>query len=87
MDKFFSTAIDLIADPETDFRKICIELAKSNPKALCEAAGMNVYWRKEALRILNKEGGVPAIKYVRQELGTSLKEAKDLVDSLAREGE
>lgn len=87
MDKFIGVAIDLITDPETDFRKICIELAKLNPKALCEAAGIDSLWQAEALRILNQEGGVHAIKYLRQALGVSLKEAKDMVDSLRAVGQ
>ena len=77
---YYQKAIDIITG-EHDWRMICVALAKSNPKALCDAAGSEP-WQVAVRRILESEGKVPAIKYVRNETGMGLYEAKKAVEGM-----
>jgi len=81
MDEFYQAAIDLITDPDTDFRGVCIALAKTNPKALCQVANL-VPWQMEARRICHAEGKVAAIKWHRERTGMSLVDAKNAIESI-----
>ena len=86
MDEFYQAAIDLITDPDTDFRGVCIALAKINPKALCQAAEL-IPWQMEVRRIFHAEGKVAAIKWHRERTGMSLVDAKDAIESIMKKGE
>ena len=81
MDEYYQCAIDILTWKNTDYREICIALAKTNPKALCDAANMTP-WKLEALRIYYAEGKVPAIKAIRAATGMGLKEAKEAIEDI-----
>ena len=80
MNEYYRQAIDIIAT-EQNWKSICAAVAKKDPKMFCEACG-KLPLEVKAKNILDTEGKIQAIKYVRSETGNSLKDAKDIVDSL-----
>lgn len=87
MDTYYQRAIDILTT-DSDWRSICIAMAKANPKEFCEAVDMQG-WRLETIRVFNSEGKIPAIKYIRTQKQMTLKEAKQAVEDLVadKEGE
>ena len=78
---YYARAIDIVTNPETDFRGMVIEIAKRHPKAVCEVATF-VPWEKECLPLIHSEQKIQAIKVCRNLTGLPLKEAKDAVEAL-----
>jgi hypothetical protein len=84
----YAAAIDLIVQPNIDFKQIVLHLAKTNPVILMRTIeSMNGTftaepWMREVLRFLAHENVVGAIKEVRTRTGYGLKEAKDVVDNV-----
>ena len=81
MDEYYRCAIDILTGEAPDYRGICIALAKTNPKALCDAANITP-WEQEARRIYYAEGKVSAIKAIRAATGMELKEAKEAIEGI-----
>lgn len=81
MDEFYQSAIDILMGKDTDYRGICIALAKTNPKALCDAASITP-WQLQARRIYYAEGKVAAIKAIRATTGMGLNEAKEAIEDI-----
>ena len=81
MDEYYQCAIDILTGENPDYREICIALAKTNPKALCDAANITP-WQQEARRIYYVEGKIPAIKAIRAATGMGLKEAKEAIEGI-----
>lgn len=78
---YYARAIDIVTNPETDFRALLIEIAKRHPKAVCEVAVLSP-WEKECLPLIRAEKKIGAIKVCRELTGLPLKEAKDAVEAL-----
>lgn len=78
---YYARAIDIITNPETDFRTMVIEIAKRHPKAVCEVAVFTP-WEKECLPLIHAGEKIQAIKVCRNLTGMPLKEAKDAVVAL-----
>ncbi len=78
---YYARAIDIVTNPETDFRVLVIEIAKRHPKAVCEVAIFNG-WEKECLPLIHADKKIGAIKVCRELTGMPLKEAKDAVETL-----
>ena len=89
--KYYQRAIDIVLD-DLDWREICVTLAKENPKALCDAVdklpeeGRGAGFKREIWRIVNDEGKIQAIKFVRDKKKLGLKEAKDMVEDMIDRG-
>ncbi len=81
MKAYYEQAIDILTQ-EQDWKSICIAVAKKDPQLFCEAYGKQP-WQVTAKAINETEGKVPAIKYVRNQTGMGLKEAKEAVEALA----
>jgi len=74
-------AIDIITDPETDFRQIVVELAKYHPEFLVNFVG-NEAWERQVIPLLRADRKIAAIKLCRNITPMTLKEAKDAVEAL-----
>lgn len=83
-EEYYQGAIDLLMSEDTDFREICIALAKTDPKALCKAAGRTP-WQLEAWRVYQRSNKIEAIKYIRAQTGMDLREAKETIESIMQE--
>ena len=86
MSIYYAAAIDIITNPNTDFRELCIKIAKTNPRALVEAMEVTP-WRVAAIKTAKTKGKVAAIKLIRGQTSMELSEAKDLIESLVPEDE
>ena len=75
----YAKVIDICLSETTDFKAIVVEIAKVNPE-LVVAAHEGHAWENEAKHIALTEGKIPAIKFVRNQTGLSLKESKLIVD-------
>ena len=69
---------------EQNWKLICIELAQQDPQLFCDIIEGKTSLEPEILEILNCQGLIPAIRFVREKLKISLKEAKDIVISIRR---
>lgn len=80
---YYSEAIEIISNPDTDFKKLVIEIAKNNPKILVNNHN-KIYkepWQEEFESYLIGCKKIAAIKLYRQNnVGTSLVEAKEYVE-------
>jgi len=76
--------IDLVSNPNTDFKAIAIRLAKEYPDVFLEVSGINAssmpIWKREVAWMIDQKLMVPAIKHMRENTGWGLKESKDTVD-------
>ena len=81
MSEFYKAAIDILTSEDTDWRGICISVAKINPELFCKASGETPFFVK-IRSIYISEGKVAAIKATRAETNMGLKEAKEWVESL-----
>ena len=84
---YYAEAIEALTDPDIDFRRIVIDVAKHHPKIFLEATGRKFDhgWRREVDTLLRAEKKINAIKLWRSETGLGLKEAKDAVEARQRE--
>ena len=87
MNTDYKKAIDILTGPETiDYRKVCVELAKTDPAAFVRLVRGNtkaiVEWHNTLLRHIKENRPIDAIKLVREKTGFGLKESKDIVDNL-----
>ena len=96
---YYAIAIGILHDVQ-DTMELLTEVAKRNPKAVCDAyyrlhpeKATAIDWRDKALEILRGRNGasvtkkIEAIKVCRNVTGMGLKEAKDAVEDLmAAEG-
>lgn len=84
---YYAKAIDIITNPETDFRAIVIEIAKRHPKAVFEANHEQTVsgWEREVIPLLRTEKKIHAIKVCRERTGLTLKDAKEAVETLMKE--
>lgn len=73
-------AVDIILNESTDFRKICIGIAKNHPTLLVRYHGDTYIDKCKGLFYGGKK--IEAIKLWREETKCSLKEAKEAVERL-----
>jgi len=78
---YYARAIDIVTDPETNFRDLVIEIAKRHPKIVA-TLGQVKSWEKQCLPLIHAEQKIEAIKLCRNLTGMPLKEAKDAVEAL-----
>lgn len=78
---YYARAIDVVTNPETDFRALVIEIAKRHPKAVCEVA-VFVPWETECLPLIQANQKIEAIKACRNSTGMTLIDAKNAVEAL-----
>jgi len=78
---YYAKAIDILTNPETDFRDIVIQIAKMNPQAVVDAVGFNP-WERKCIPLIRADKKIGAIKLCRELTGIPLKEAKDAVEEL-----
>lgn len=90
----YKEVIDVIVKNPGAFCQTSIEIAKSNPKLFLDAAASSGIIsklsildnaKKNAEALIRSQGFMSAIKYVRGELGISLKDAKDFCDKIKQE--
>jgi ribosomal protein L7/L12 len=86
MNNYYSQAIQVLADSNTDFRAIAYEIAKANPKALAQAAERikGVDWASQCIPLMRAGQKIEAIKLCRSLTGMSLIEAKNAVEAIER---
>jgi len=83
----YAEAIDIITS-NIDFRTVLIEVAKKNPGVVVAAANrlkltLEPVWKHECRELMETGQKLQAIKHARNNnLGMSLGEAKELVESL-----
>jgi hypothetical protein len=78
---YYARAIDVIIDPETDFRAMVIEIAKRHPKVVCDVAVFSP-WEKQCLPFIHADKKIHAIKLCRELTGWTLTESKEAVEAL-----
>jgi len=78
---YYAKAIDILTQPDVDYRTMLIEIAKRHPKVVCEV-GVFERWERECLPLIHNEQKIGAIKLCRELTGVPLKEAKDAVEAL-----
>lgn len=78
---YFQAAIDYLMDPDSDFSKVAANLAKMDPELFCKAAGVEPLYMKVS-EVYYTQGMVPAIKFHREQTGSTLVEAKAYVDAI-----
>ena len=84
----FRKAIDVLMNENTDYKKVCIALAQTNPKLFNKLVDdPNVFkhveeWHREVKRHVVAERKVEGIKLIREKTGFGLKESKDILDCL-----
>lgn len=81
----YKKAIDILTDKNTDFRAVCIAIAKKHPSVI-----VNAYKNLDAPSMDNRMAlyirdnpsptKIPAVKWARNEFSLSLYDAKKLVD-------
>jgi ribosomal protein L7/L12 len=83
--KEYAEIIDILTSDTVDFKAMCIEIAKSDPKLFLSAVRGDAKWRA----IFKSQGKIPAIKQYREsgrdihgQTHIGLKEAKDYIESL-----
>jgi ribosomal protein L7/L12 len=81
----YAKAITILGG-QFDATKMLFEIAKSNPKVLCNAYE-KLYpgkpdWRPVAISLIRADKYIDAIKHCRAETGLALKEAKEACDEL-----
>ena len=69
---------------EHDWKAICISIAKRHPKIFIEALD-EIPWKVEAKRIGQQQGKIHAIKFIREQTGLGLNEAKEEIERLTEE--
>ena len=78
--QYYEQAIDILSQ-DNDWKAICVSIAKSNPKVLVEASINNpIDNQAKALMLADKK--IAAIKFIRQEKGLTLVDAKNYVEGL-----
>lgn len=81
----YKRAIDIITDENTNWKDIVVALAKANPSQLVEIIdGKESKLGAKIQEAYNSHGFVVAIKAHRELTGSSLKEAKEYVDTVIR---
>jgi len=75
--------IEVISVESTDWRALVFSIAKTNPKAVLNAA-VDLNWRDEVLEEYRIYGKVPAIKLCRSLTGMGLKESKSTVEEITK---
>ena len=78
---YYAQAIDIITDPETDFRELVIQIAKKHPKVVA-TLGRFKSWETQCLPLIRADKKIGAIKVCRDLTGWPLKEAKEAVEAL-----
>ena len=87
---YYAQAIDLIFGQQIEARAILIEIAKQNPAAIvkgCKFLKKVPAWHEIALAYMQSGQKILAIKACREKTGMQLKEAKQAVEKLWKEGE
>ena len=77
----YQQAIDIVTNPDTDFRQIVIDLAKYHPEFLVNFVGDNV-WERQVIPLIRADQKMAAIKLCRNITGMTLVESKDAVNAL-----
>lgn len=92
MEKYYKQALDIMAQ-DKNWKKICAEMAKKDPKAFCELVNgpnefesqvLKIYENQSNLSESKSSGTLKAIDFVRSERNCSIKEARDLVNNILR---
>lgn len=82
----YQKIIDLLAQPDVDYRNLLIEVAKNNPEEVLRAArGAREVWWDEIDRLLRDNKKINAIKQYRNETGYGLIESKEAVEVRQKE--
>jgi ribosomal protein L7/L12 len=85
-----SNILSVINNPQTDYKKIAMEVAKEHPMIFLKCAGFNPEkpaefamdaLEKEIYGLLKSDLLIDAIKIYRAKTGMGLKEAKDAVEA------
>jgi len=74
-------AIEIVTNPDTDFRQIVIELAKYHPEFLVNFVGEDV-WERQVIPLIRSDQKMAAIKLCRNLTHLTLVEAKHAVEAL-----
>lgn len=85
MNAAYSQAIEILMNPSVDFRAIVIALAKAHPEILVNIVGPRFnppQWQRDVVRCAQDYNRVGAVKIYRNNTGSSLKEALDVVNQL-----
>jgi len=89
----YGMAIDVLLDGEVDYRRMCITLAKELPELFLDVYAAsrksettNAH-RDKILELMRASKKVEAIKLHRTVTGLGLKDAKDAVEAIEREGD
>lgn len=84
----YKQAIEVLMNQDINFREMGIALAKNCPELFLELVNVPPYLTKyRPVKVnLEKREKIQAIKELRTVTGLGLKEAKDIVDNLQREG-
>lgn len=72
--------LDILLDPNTDFKAIVYQLARQDPEALINLTGKNDLMFPELRMYCESGEKINAIKYVRGIAKMGLKDAKEFVD-------
>jgi hypothetical protein len=72
--------LDILLDPNTDFKAIVYQLARQDPEALIRLTGKNDLMFPELRMYCESGQKIPAIKYVRSVAKMGLKDAKEFVE-------
>lgn len=86
MNEYYKQALELISE-EQNWKMLCLELAKEDPKGFCELVKSANPLRGRARKVFDAEGYVSAIKFVQQETGMGLKESVDFCKPMRDEHE
>jgi ribosomal protein L7/L12 len=79
---YYAQAINIVADPQTDFRKLVIEIAKQHPKVIVQAH-LGSSWEGEIKSMIAASvGKIEMIRHCRNITGMGLMEAKAAVEAL-----
>lgn len=90
MSQAYAQAIDLLMNGNLDFRQICIDLAKENPKVFVEMADRKPPedWCRHIINLIRKPCSngisckVECIKELRSATGLPLKESKEIIEQV-----
>lgn len=75
-------AIKILEKNDLDWRKICFEIAASNPIAFIDAVNGTNELRQMVIDCDNKSGKIAAIKFYREMTQSTLGEAKEYVEKV-----
>jgi len=80
-EKYYKQALDILAE-EHNWKKICAELAKRDPKTFCDIVIKPNEFESAVLKIYTERNRLQATNFVKREKCCSIADAKLFVDTL-----